>query len=131
MELWDSNSSHLHLSVFTDLVNAEEDTSGANLPRIPPARFGLGLHGGWNRLNASLDATFAADQDDVAENELATDGYTLLNLSLSYTFADPNVYVFIRGSNLLDEEIRQHTSPLKDIVPLPGRSLQAGLRFEF
>ena len=131
VELWDSSASHLHLSVFTDLVNAEEDTSGANLPRIPPARFGLGLHGGWNRLNASLDATFAADQDDVAENELATDGYTLLNLSLSYTFADPDVYVFIRGSNLLDEEIRQHTSPLKDIVPLPGRSLQAGLRFEF
>ncbi|MDG2376086.1 MAG: TonB-dependent receptor [Woeseiaceae bacterium] len=131
VELWDSSASHLHLSVFTDLVNAEEDTSGAYLPRIPPARFGLGLHGGWNRLNASLDATFAADQDDVAENELATDGYTLLNLSLSYTFADPDVYVFIRGSNLLDEEIRQHTSPLKDIVPLPGRSLQAGLRFEF
>jgi iron complex outermembrane receptor protein len=131
LELWDRNGSHLHVRAFTDFVNATEDATGANLPRIPPQRFGLGLHGGWNRFDASIDATFAADQDDVAENELPTDGYTLLNLNLSYTFADPGLYVFLRGTNLLDEDIRQHTSPLKDLVPLPGRSLHAGLRFEF
>ena len=131
IELWDQADSHVHLSVFTDFVNAEEDVSGAYLPRIPPSRVGLGLHGGWNQWDASIDATFAADQDDVAANELPTEGYTLLNLSLSYTFADPDLYVFVRGSNLLDEEIRQHTSPLKDLIPLPGRSIHAGLRYEF
>ncbi|MBT8061122.1 MAG: TonB-dependent receptor, partial [Gammaproteobacteria bacterium] len=131
VELWDRDDSHLHLTAFTDFVNAEEDVSGAPLPRIPPSRIGVGLHGGWNQFDASLDATFAADQDDVAANELPTEGYTLLNLSLSYRFDDPDLYVFVRGSNLLDEEIRQHTSPLKDLIPLPGRSLHVGLRYEF
>ena len=131
VELLDRDDSHLHLSVFTDFVNAEEDVSGAYLPRIPPSRVGFGLHGGWNQFDASVDATFAADQDDVAANELSTEGYTLLNLSLSYTFDDPDLYVFVRGSNLLDEEIRQHTSPLKDLIPLPGRSVHLGLRYEF
>lgn len=130
-EILDSSNSHLHLSAFTDFVRAEEDATGDNLPRIPPMRFGLGLHGNWNQFDASVDVTFADEQDDVAPNELPTEEYTLLNASVSYAFADTDLYLFLRGTNLLDEEIRQHTSPLKDLVPLPGRSLHAGLRFEF
>ena len=131
IELIQADASHLHVRVFTDFVNAEEDATGANLPRIPPVRVGLGLHGGWNQFDASIDATFADDQTDVAENELPTEGYTLLNASLSYAMADTGLYLYLRGTNLLDEEIRQHTSPLKDTVPLPGRSIHAGLRFDF
>ena len=130
-EIWDSENSHMHVRAFTDFVDAEEDDSGANLPRIPPWRFGLGFHGGWNDLDASIDATFVDDQDDVAENELPTESYTLLNVSLSYSLGDTGQYVFLRGTNLLDEDIRQHTSPLKDIAPLPGRSLHVGVRYEF
>ena len=84
-----------------------------------------------DQLDASVDAIFADDQDDVATNELPTESYTLLNASLSYTFADSGLLLFLRGSNLLDEDIRQHTSPLKDLVPLPGRSVHFGLRYEF
>ena len=130
-EVQDSDNSHLHIRLFADLVKAEEQVSGANLPRIPPARLGVGLHWGWQKLDGSLDAIFADSQTDVAENELPTDGYTLLNASVSYTFDDPGLYLFLRATNLLDEDIRQHTSPLKDLVPLPARSLQAGLRYEF
>ncbi len=79
----------------------------------------------------SIDATFAADQDNIAENELPTDSYTLLNASVSYSFDDSDVFVYLRGTNLLDEDIRQHTSPLKDLAPQPGRSILAGLRWEF
>jgi iron complex outermembrane receptor protein len=131
VELFDEDGHHLHLRVFADFVNAEEDATGANLPRIPPRRLGLGLHGGWDGIDASLDMTFADDQDDVAINELPTEGYTLLNASISYTFAESGLLLFLRGSNLLDEDIRQHTSPLKELIPLPGRSLHAGLRYEF
>ena len=131
IELFDRDASHMHVRLFTDFVNAEEDSTGDNLPRIPPQRFGLGLHGGWNSLDASIDAIFADDQDDVAENELPTEGYTLLNASVSYTFAESGLLLFLRGSNLLDEDIRQHSSPLKDLVPLPGRSLHFGLRYDF
>ena len=131
LEIWDKNDSHIHMRFFTDFVNAEEDATGANLPLIPPQRLGLGLHGGWGKFDASIDAIFADDQTDVAENELPTEGYTLLNASLSYTFDEPGLYLFLRGSNLLDEDIRQHTSPLKDLVPLPGRSVHFGLRYDF
>ena len=131
VDLVDREDRYLHVRLFADFVHAEEDASGAYLPRIPPRRLGLGLHGGWDEFEASLDATFADDQDKVAENELPTDSYTLLNASLGYTFEEPGVYVFLRGSNLLDEEIRQHTSALKDRVPLPGRSLHFGLRYDF
>lgn len=46
-------------------------------------------------------------------------------------FADSDLYVFLRGKNLTDEDARQHTSPLKESFPLPGRSVQLGLRFDF
>jgi iron complex outermembrane receptor protein len=130
-EFLDKDDSHMHVRVFTDFVNAEEDSTGENLPRIPPQRFGLGLHGGWDKFDASIDAIFADDQNDVAENERPTEGFTLLNASLSYTFAESELMLLLRGSNLLDEDIRQHTSPLKDLLPLPGRSVHFGLRFEF
>ena len=38
---------------------------------------------------------------------------------------------YIRGTNLGDEDARRHTSPLKEFIPLPGRSLVAGLRWDF
>ncbi len=131
VELFDDDSRHLHVRLFADMVEAEEDDSGAYLPRIPPMRLGVGLHGGWNQFDAGIDAIFADDQDKVAANELPTESYTLLNADVSYTFEESGLYVFLRGSNLTDDEIRQHTSPLKDIAPLPGRSVHFGLRYEF
>ncbi len=131
IELYDNEDGHMHMRFFTDYVDASEDESGAKLPRIPPRRLGFGLHGVWGAVDASVDATFAGKQDDLAENELPTDSYTLLNAGISYTFAEPDIYVFLKGTNLLDEEIRRHSSPLKDLVPLPGRSIQVGLRYEF
>lgn len=131
IELWERNDSHLHLRVFGDFVHAEEDATGAYLPKVPPRRLGLGLHGTRGELDASIDAVFADDQDKVASNELATAGYTLLDASVSYMFAEPGLLVFLRGTNLLDEDIRQHTSTLKDLVPLPGRSVHFGLRYDF
>lgn len=131
IELWEQNDSHVHLRVFGDFVHAEEDASGAYLPKIPQRRLGVGVHGTRGDLDASIDAIFADDQDKIAANELPTDGYTLLNASVSYQFDEPGLMVFLRGTNLLDEDIRQHTSTLKDLVPLPGRSLHFGLRYDF
>ena len=130
-EIWDGDNGHLHLNLFTDFVNAEERNSGAYLPKVPPSRYGLKINGRLNQLDVNLDAIFADSQNKLASNELATEGYTLLNLSLSYTLDNPDILLFLRGSNLLDEEIRRHTSYLKDRVPLPGRSLYAGLTYNF
>ena len=53
------------------------------------------------------------------------------DLSLSLDAAGGEWLIYVRGTNLLDEEARQHTSTLKDLVPMPGRSLGAGVRFSF
>ena len=130
IELMDTANGHLHARLFGDFVHAEED-SGNYLPRIPPLRYGVGLHYSLDKLEALVEAAMHSDQDKTAVNELPTDSYTLLNAELSYRFDDPDLFVFVRGTNLGDEDARQHTSPLKDIVPLPGRSLQLGLRYDF
>ena len=94
-------------------------------------RIGAGLHYIQDRFDGSVNITRYDDQDNVAANELPTDGYTMFNAEFSYRFADPDILVFIRGTNLGDEDARRHTSPLKDIAPLPGRSIRLGMRWDF
>lgn len=130
-ELLDTADGHLHGRVYTDFVHAEERDSGEYVARMPPLRIGGGLHYTQGVAEFSLSATWHDDQRKVAPNELPTDGYTLLRAELSYFFAEQDLFVYLRGSNLTDEDARQHTSPLKDTVPLPGRALQAGLRWNF
>lgn len=131
IEVFDFTSSHLHAHLTSDIVYAEEADSGADLPRIPPFRAGFGLHYTRGPLEADVEAMWHDDQDRVAAEELPTDDYTLVSASVSYRFADGDVLVFLKGTNLTDEEARRHSSPLKDLVPLPGRALQAGLRWDF
>jgi iron complex outermembrane recepter protein len=68
-----------------------------------------------------------------AANELPTDSFTLVDVDASYRvpMGPASVFLFLRGSSLLDEDARQHASPLKDIAPLPGRSAHFGVRAEF
>ena len=122
----------LTLLVMGDYVRGEV-RGGGDLPAMPPYRIGLGLDYDLERLHIGWETSWYGEQDKVASNELPTDGYTLMSLETSYSWAvgQGELFAFLRGTNLLDEEARQHTSPLKDIVPLPGRSLHMGIRLEF
>lgn len=131
IELMDTGRGHLHTRLFSDYVFGEQKASGNYLPRLPPLRYGIGLHYTVDDLEFAVDATIFEDQEKTATNELPTDGYTLLGAELSYAMDDRGLFVFLRGSNLSDEDARQHSSPLKETVPLPGRSVHAGVRFEF
>lgn len=130
LELFETPAGHLHVSLTTDFVYAEEADSGDYLPRIPPLRFGAGLHYSRGGFEAALGATWYGEQDRTGANELPTDSYTLVDAETSYRF-EQGLLLFLEGSNLGDEEARRHTSPLKDQVPLPGRSLSLGLRWDF
>lgn len=122
----------LDLRLASDYVRGKLD-NGDNLPQIPPLRFGAGLHYETGPWHAGIEAFYNTDQDDVIENELPTDGFTMLDADISYRLAlgSRHVLLFARGTNLLDEDARLATSPLKDIAPLPGRSFHAGVRAEF
>lgn len=120
--------------VFGDYVRAEfDDNDLGNVPRITPARFGVGVAGSRGTWDGNIDVIFVTDQNDEADLETDTDGYTMLNAGISKTFyaGDSDVKLFLKGTNLLDEDARQHTSFQKDRVVLPGRGLEFGLSFEY
>ena len=106
---------------------------GGDLPRMPPFGLGAGLRYDEGAWSASLAVNHHFEQDRVAELELPTDAYTLLDADLLFRpgWVGDGVLLFLRGRNLLDEDARLHTSPLKDRLPLPGRSIGAGVRVEF
>lgn len=118
-------------TVFGDYVRAKL-REGENLPRIPAARVGTRLNAGFGNYRGELEYYHVDQQDDIAEYELQTPGYDMLNLTLSYGAADgKGLTVYLRGTNLLDELVWNHSSFLANVVPLPGRSLNAGMRFAF
>ncbi len=130
---------YLQFNVRGDYVDARDKTNGGYVPRISPLKLGAGLKYEFDRFGARFDVLHAFRQDRVATNfnyvdgkELITDAYT--NVSMMATYKLPTQYnleAFTRATNLLDEEIREHASFLKDIAPMGGRAIMLGLRGEF
>jgi iron complex outermembrane receptor protein len=123
----------LGLRLFADVVRAQL-TDGNNLPRISPPRVGMELDYSLAQWSVNLTLIHAFQQKRIAELETATDGYNRLDAEISYRFGTEKkggANVFIKASNLLDEDIRLHTSYLKLITPQQGRHFQWGFRGEF
>lgn len=131
-EIWHSSANHLELEAGADYVRAELDRGG-NLPRIPPLRISIGLRFEGGPFSASAQVRRYSSQNDVADHEEGTDGYTLVNATLGYRFfAASSVHdLLLRGTNLTDQLARQHTSPLKERAPLPGRDVTLAYRVTF
>lgn len=122
----------LDLRLFTDAVRGKVD--GGNAPRTPPQRFGLQLDHKAGPWATNLSVIHALRQDRLADLETETPGYTLANVEVSYRIKPSKSIgytIFLQGKNLLDEEIRVHTSYLKDVAPLPGRAFVLGLKGQF
>lgn len=124
-ELWS-------IDAFSDYTRGKLK-DGGNLPRISPLRLGLTVNLDWQDWHADLGAVRYGKQDKVAEFESASDGYTLVDASLSYRYYSGNgdLFFYLKGNNLTDREARPHTSFLKDKAPLPGRNLTLGVRYAF
>jgi len=116
--------------VFSDFVRAELD-DGGDLPRIPPWRAGVELATSRGRLGLGLDATWHAEQDRVSSYQ--TGAFTLVNASATWEMGTGPLGwdLFLRGTNLADEDARRSASFLAAYVPLPGRGLEAGFRARF
>lgn len=129
--LHSSSGSQLDLKVAADFTRARED--GGNLPRIPAARTIAGLSWANGPWNAGVESQFVFEQSRVGPNERPTAGYTLVSADLSWThLAGRYTYeVFAHGANLANQEVRPHPSFLKDLAPLAGRAVTAGVRLRF
>ena len=124
----------LTLTGMADRVRADD------LPRIPADRIGLGfeassmalfstqsdwmLFGQWQQIQK---------QDQVAENEETSLGYDLLTLGMTYqsVLANSEYRIDLKANNVLDEEVRQHTSFVKEQAPQPGRNISLALGVKF
>lgn len=123
----------LNLRLFTDIVYGKLKDNGS-IPRMTPQRFGFDLDYRKNAWQANFNLTRVTRQDRVAVLETETSGYTLMNAEMGYHMKltkSVHYTLFLQGRNLLDSDIRVHTSFLKDSAPLPGRAIVAGIRGAF
>ena len=72
-------------------------------------------------------------QSQTATLETETAGYVVLDLGLrrDLDWAGTDSSIYLRGTNLLDETARRHTSFLKDRAPLPGRAAIVGISLSY
>lgn len=132
------------LTAMADGVRGTLDSADASgddqLPRMPADRFGFGVEvSGTSFVHGASNWTLYSQwiqvqkQDQVAVNEDPTDGYNLLSAGISYhtMLAKSEYSIDLKGTNLLDVEVRQHTSFVKDLAPQPGRGISLGLTAAF
>ena len=132
-DLGRQKSGHWQLFGFADTVKAEL-SDGSNVPRLPPRRFGLGMDWDLKGWAANITWISASSQKRIADFETSTPGYDLLNADLSYLLPTNGVSeweLFLKGHNLMDEDIRNSTSFLKDQAPQIGRNFVFGVRAYF
>lgn len=118
-----------------DFVNAELDNN-RNVPFVPPLRLTAEADAEWGLFELGAGLEWAGDQDDTGAGQLPTDGYTLVNLRGALNLSELGIgadgtQAFVEVRNATDEEARLSTSVLKDLLPLPGRNVRAGLRLNF
>ena len=129
----DTPVSKVGLEWYGDFVRASNRDTSEALPRISPGRIGAALHGLESGWSWRLDATYHLAQNHTAPDETRTAGYTMVGASLArpFKFAQLDGQFTLRVINLLDQEARNASSFIKDILPMPGRGIEAGLRLNF
>lgn len=115
-----------------DIIRARLD-SGGELPRTPPARVATELSYQGESISADLFISHYFEQTHTAALETSTDSYVMVDANVNYhfTLGQHDLSVYLKGKNLTDEYAQVHTSFLKDLTPLAGRSIAVGIRGSF
>ena len=122
----------LSLSFARDSVSGDF-SDGSNIPRIVPDRNFYSVSYAQDDLFLGIDLKDVQEQDDLGVGETVTSGYQMLNLRVSKTFAltsSNSLNLTLFAKNLLDEVARNHTSFVKDQVPMPGRNFGLKINLE-
>ncbi len=115
-----------------DTVRGSYDGGGA-IARMPPAMLTLGLEAKGQQMRVRAEVQTIAEQTRTAAFETKTQGSTALNALWSWRPVQSNdrIELTFEGRNLTNEDIREHTSFLKDYLPKPGRSIRVSLKGSF
>ena len=123
----------LEVRLQRDEVNADF-SGGGDVPRITPARNVLAFDYSRGMTSALLEIQDIERQSAVADFETTTDGFTLVNARLSHSVELGERAILVisaYGRNLTDEVARNHTSFVKNEVPLAGRNIGIRARLSF
>ena len=114
---------------MADYVRATITGSGP-APRIPPLRLLGGVEAQGDRLTLRGEVEHSFAQDRTAPTETRTDGFTLVNASLSFKPLKGNdrTTISLSANNIFDVEARRAASFLKDYAPLAGRDIRVTAR---
>ena len=124
---------------FSILLGASGDyiharfRDGAIIPRIPAASATFELDYQSDPFNISAKVHFVGNKTLTADSVLPTDAYTSFDLSLTWRpmGLDEDLNIRLQALNITNAERRQHTSFLKDLVPMPGRNFKLSLNYGF
>jgi len=118
-----------------DWVRGDNLSTGEPLPRIAPLRATLGLNWQQAAWTARAEVQRAQRQSRVSSDDTATPGWTQLNLSASYktTVAGKDALLFVKLNNVGNQLAYNAATieTVRELSPLPGRALTAGLRVVF
>lgn len=128
--VWRDASRSLSIEGAYDYVHGK--TADGPAARIPPYSVTGRMVWASPRVDAQLEVRYVTEQDRITAYELPTADYTLVNARVSFKPSeDRNLRLFLEGRNLTDVVAREHASFLKDIAPLPGRSIRSGVALNF
>lgn len=123
------------VSAMGDLVRGEFRSGGGPLPFMPPARLGGGVRWEHQRLSLGGEVRHGFAQDRVTGGgvDIATDAYTLLNLSAGRSWLVGNVMhqVTLRADNVTDARYFDAASRVKRFAANPGRNLSVIYQVQF
>lgn len=131
--LMNNENGLMDLTLFSDFTRGRFTDLG-DVPQMPPLRWRFELNYAMENWNSSLRLTRGEAQNAPGANEASTPGYTLLNLNTRYHILDfkgAEFLLFAKGNNLLDENIRNSTSFLRNFAPEPGRGAELGVRINY
>ena len=123
----------LDLTLFSDYTRGTFVNSG-DVPRMPPLRFGFQWDYLYKEWSANVRFTRAEAQQNPGLNDTSTAGYYLLSLGSQYEIKDfygSKIILFTKGNNLLNENIRNSTSYLRNFAPEPGRGAEMGFKVTY
>jgi iron complex outermembrane receptor protein len=130
----DLANGYLDLSFGRDAVNGKF-SDGTKVSRVVPARNIYSVkYANNDAYELKVTLKDVAKQDDIGEDETVTSGFRMLDLKAMKTFdfaAGSELSVSVFANNILDEVARNHTSFVKNEVPLPGRNVGVRLKLNF
>jgi iron complex outermembrane receptor protein len=131
--MMENRHGQLDLTLFSDYTRGQF-VNGGDVPRMPPLRYGLQLDYSKQEFSGYLRFTRADSQPHAGDFETSTAGYFLLNVGTNYrikAYKDAELMLFAKGSNLLDQNIRNSTSYLRNFAPEAGRGAEVGFRLSY